>query len=84
MISAMGSSSNALTSPFILVSAPNAPTPPFSSPTLSSERSSDESESGYFDIETFYGDEPFDAYRPGGLHPVHFGDLFHHGRLMMV
>lgn len=44
----------------------------------------DESESGSLDIETFYGNEPLDAYRPGGLHPVHFGDLLHHGRYMMV
>lgn len=65
-------------------SSSNAPTPLSSSPTLSSQSSSDESESGYFDIETFYGDELLDAYRPEGLHPVHFGDLFHHGRLMMV
>ena len=80
----MGSSSNAPTSPFSSVSAPNAPTPPSSSPTLSSENSSDKSESGYYEIKTFYGDKPLDAYYPGGLHPVHFGDLFHHGRLMMV
>lgn len=53
-------------------------------PTLSSQGSFDEPESGYLDIETFYGEELLDAYRPGGLHPVHFGDLFHHGRLMMV
>lgn len=75
----MGSSSNAPTSPIILVLAPNSPMSP-----SSSENSSDELESKYFDIKTFYGEELLNAYRPRRLHPVHFGNLFHHGWLMMV
>ncbi len=78
----MDSSSIAPTSPPSSVSPPNAPTPPSSPPeTLSSQISFDEPD---VDAETLYENEPFDAYRPGGLHPVHFGDLLHHGRLMMV
>ena len=81
----MDLSSIAQTSPPSSVSAPNAPTPPSSPPkTLSSQSSFDKPESGYVHPEILYENEPFDAYRPGGLHPVHFGDLFHHGRLMMV
>lgn len=85
LIFAMNSSSNAPTSPPSSVSPTNALTLPFSSPTLSSQSSSDEWESGSLDIQAeFYSNKLLEAYRPGGLHPVHFGDLFHHGRYMIV
>ena len=84
MISAMGSSPNAPTFFFISVSALNAPTSSSLSPTLSFENASDELKSGYYKIETFYGNKPLDAYYLGGLHSIHFGNLFHHRRLMIV
>ena len=37
-----------------------------------------EGPSGQFDT------EPVEDYRPGGFHPVHFGDLLHHGRYKIV
>lgn len=62
------------------VSSPNAPTPPSSPPdefdrglSLSFQSSLGCSEA-----------EPVEDYRPGGFHPVHFGDLLHHEQYKIV
>ena len=68
-------------------SSANEPTPPPSPPSLSLE-GPDELERILFlsasGISSPFVTEPVKAYRPGGFHPVHLGDLFHDGRYKIV
>lgn len=59
--------------------SPNAPTP--SLPPDEFDRGLSllfQSSVGYSDA------EPVEEYRPGGYHPVHFGDLLQHGQYKII
>lgn len=71
------SSSTALMPPSLSVSSTKALTPP---PTLSSRTSSLSNESA----SEFYHSEQIEDYRPGGFHPVHFGDLLYNGQYEII
>ena len=66
------SSFNATSSLPSTVSSPNAVTPPSSPPEELAI------------IPSAHLAEPVEDYRPGGFHPVHFGDLLHHGQYKIV
>lgn len=66
-------------------SSGNEPTPPPSPPSLSSEGPDDlERILSVSGISEPFSTETVAAYRPGGFHPVHFGDLFHNGGYKVV
>ena len=74
------SSLNATSPPPSSLSSSNAVTPP----TLPPEELATELPLPPHSPSAHFNTEPVEDYRPGGFHPVHFGDLLHHGQYKIV